>query len=75
MEYKLFTCWLDGFLKGVGERVLAENEVKLIRGELKRAMNPAILVKKPDYYVGYPNGVPMFDEYDENGIKKPRLIC
>lgn len=76
MEHKLFTFWLDGFLKGVGDRALAENEVKIIRGELEKTMNPVVSVKKPDYYIGSPPfTVPMYDQYDENGKKKERLIC
>ena len=43
MEHKLFTFWLDGFLKGVGSRALAEDEVKLIRGELEKVMNPVAI--------------------------------
>ncbi len=42
MEHKLFTFWLDGFLQGVGSRALAEDEVKLIRGELEKAMYPVV---------------------------------
>jgi hypothetical protein len=60
MEYKLFTFWLDGFLKGVGSRALAENEVKLIRGELEKAIKPVIF---------------SINQYGENGqISKPQKI-
>jgi hypothetical protein len=65
MGYKLFTFWLAGFLKGVGGRALAENEVKLIRGELEKTMNPVV-------YYGF---LPQISETNRVDLIKPITVC
>ena len=90
MEHKLFCFWLDGFFKGLGEKDLADEKINLIRQQLLMAMSPAVTVtnwydengqplnrpKKPDYYIGgSPPFIPMYDQYNEDGTKKERLIC
>ena len=60
MEHKLFCFWLDGFLKGLGEKDLADEKIDLIRQQLLMAMNPAVVVT---------------NWYDENGqpLKRPKI--